>query len=259
MIKGLIGYTGFVGSNLVRQGTFQKTYNSKNIADIRGEHFGELFCAGVPAVKWWANRHPEKDWQNIKKLLDNLEHVTVERFVLISTIDVYPNPVDVDEETPIDENELQTYGKNRRKVEEFIEDRYPVHNIIRLPGLFGNGLKKNVIYDLINENEVEKVHSEALFQFYCLDSIFKDIKMATDSDIPLINFATEPVKVKELVSYAFGRKFENKPNYSPASYNMRTKYAHLYNSKAPYIFWKDTILDQIRHFVQIEKGNSSCI
>ena len=49
------------------------------------------------------------------------------------------------------------------------------------------------------------------------------------------------------------QKFDNKPNYPPARYNMTTKYSKLYNSKAPYMVWKESVLDQIRHFVRKEK------
>lgn len=35
-MKALVGYTGFVGSNIYAAGTFDAIYNSKNIADAFG-------------------------------------------------------------------------------------------------------------------------------------------------------------------------------------------------------------------------------
>ena len=46
MNHGLIGYTGFVGGNLLRQSEFQKLYNSSNIAEIQEQQFDYLVCAG---------------------------------------------------------------------------------------------------------------------------------------------------------------------------------------------------------------------
>jgi aspartate-semialdehyde dehydrogenase len=39
---GLVGYTGFVGSSLIRSMKFTHLYNSKNIEAIKGEEFDTL-------------------------------------------------------------------------------------------------------------------------------------------------------------------------------------------------------------------------
>lgn len=49
MRRALIGHTGFVGSNLNQQCEYSHCYNSKNIGDIKGEHFEEIVCAGIQA------------------------------------------------------------------------------------------------------------------------------------------------------------------------------------------------------------------
>ena len=68
MADALIGYTGFVGSNLLRQRAFDATYNSKNIGDIAGREFELLVCAGAPAAKWLANSKPDEDAANLDRL-----------------------------------------------------------------------------------------------------------------------------------------------------------------------------------------------
>ena len=40
----LIGHTGFVGSNLKQQMFFTDYYNSKNIKDIHGKEYDEIYC-----------------------------------------------------------------------------------------------------------------------------------------------------------------------------------------------------------------------
>lgn len=147
-MNGLIGYTGFVGQNL-DSSFFNDRYNSKNIDSIRGKKYDMLLCAGVPGHKTLANQNPEKDWESILLLMRALENVECNRFIHISTIDVYKSDVDADEDTTINGNELLPYGKHRVKMEQFVKERFPHVNIIRLPGIFGKGLKKNFIFDLI--------------------------------------------------------------------------------------------------------------
>ena len=71
--NALVGYTGFVGSNLLKQHPFQHLYNSKNISDIAGKSFDLLVFSGAQAVKWWANQNPEEDRAKIQSALDPLE------------------------------------------------------------------------------------------------------------------------------------------------------------------------------------------
>ena len=250
MTRCLIGHTGFVGGNLLAQASFGETYNSKNIHAIRGKEFKEIWCAGVSATKWQANKFPEEDWQGIKRLLDDLSTVRAERFVLISTIDVYKTPVGVDENTPIEMEGHHPYGIHRRRVEEAVAERFPIHHIIRLPGLFGPGLKKNIIYDFLHGNQVENIHADAVFQFYGLGDLTRQIRTAIEHALPIINFATEPVSVREVAKHAFGIDFDNKPFPNPPRYDMQTRYGAFFGSSSPYLFSKDEVLNQIAAFVQ---------
>lgn len=249
----LIGYTGFVGSNISRQNDFTFKYNSSNINDIKGREFNMIVCAGVPAVKWYANLHPEEDWRGILVLLDNLKTVKCNHFILISTIDVYDVPKSVNENTIINIEKLEPYGKHRLIIEQFVEERFANYSIIRLPGLFGKGLKKNIIYDFLHQNQIEKIDSESVFQFYNLDCIYNDILVAIKNSIKLINFATEPVSVKEVIKVGFDIDFHNKYGDVSASYNMHTIYSSLFGYDGNYIQPKNDILKQIKQFVILQK------
>src|SRR5262249_17224837 len=92
MADALIGSTGFVAANLLRQARFDDLYHHRNIADIRGRRYDTVVCAGARAEKWKANQAPEADREGIRALTDALEHVAARRFILISTVDVYPQP-----------------------------------------------------------------------------------------------------------------------------------------------------------------------
>ena len=61
-----------------------------------------VVCAGASAVKWKAIQDPQADLAAIERLLSPLREVEAERFVLVSTVDVYERPVCVDEDSPAD-------------------------------------------------------------------------------------------------------------------------------------------------------------
>ena len=149
-MKALVGYTGFVGSNIYAAGAFDVVYNSQNIADAFGTNPDLLVYSGLRAEKYLANNAPEKDWDLILQAETNIERINPKKLVFISTIDVFKNPVDVDEDSAVDTVDLQVYGYNRYQMELWVRERYPDALIIRLPGLFGENIKKNFIYDYIN-------------------------------------------------------------------------------------------------------------
>ena len=149
-MKALVGYTGFVGSNIYAAGDFDATYNSKNITEAYGTNPDLLVYAGLRAEKYLANNSPEKDMELIYQAEENITKINPKRLVHISTIDVFKNPKEVDENTEIDTKNLQAYGYNRYQLELWVRENYPEALIVRLPALFGKNIKKNFIYDYIN-------------------------------------------------------------------------------------------------------------
>lgn len=149
-MKALVGYTGFVGSNIHAAGDFDAVYNSKNITDAYGTNPDLLVYAGLRAEKYLANNDPEKDRELIYQAEENIAKINPKSLVLISTIDVFKIPKGVDENTEINTENLHAYGYNRYQFELWVREKYPDALIIRLPGLFGKNIKKNFIYDYIN-------------------------------------------------------------------------------------------------------------
>ena len=149
-MKILVGYTGFVGSNIYDAGHFDAVYNSKNISEAFGTNPDLLIYAGLRAEKYLANNAPEKDMELILQAEDNIKRINPKKLVLISTIDVFKTPAEVDENSEIDTEGLHAYGFNRYQLEVWVRENFPEALIIRLPGLFGKNIKKNFIYDYIN-------------------------------------------------------------------------------------------------------------
>lgn len=148
-MKSLVGFTGFVGSNLAQQTNFDGLYNTQNIAAAYGTRPDLLVYAGVRAEKYLANCEPEKDLTAIEEAIANITKINPLSIILISTVDVYPEPRLVDEDTVIDQDQLKPYGFNRLYLENWVESNIDQHLIVRLPALYGLNLKKNFIYDLI--------------------------------------------------------------------------------------------------------------
>lgn len=146
----LVGYTGFVGSNIDAMHKFEYRINTRNSEEALGKEPELLVYAGLRAEKFLANSNPEADMDTVTEAYNRILNINPKRLVLISTVDVYKEPVNVDENTVIDTDGLAAYGLNRYKLEMMIRERYPNALIVRLPGLFGRNIKKNFIYDYIN-------------------------------------------------------------------------------------------------------------
>jgi hypothetical protein len=252
MRDALIGYTGFVGSVLLNQTRFNHLYNSMNIQDIVGKEFDTIICAGAPGQKWFANTNPEQDFRSISYLIENLKKVKCKQFVLISTVDVFKNPLGVDENSEVLEEGLSPYGLNRRKLEKFVEMNFDNYLIVRLPGLVGMGLRKNVIYDIQNSNNLSKVESRAIFQFYPMVNLWFDINLCLRKNLKLVHFTAEPISVAELAMKAFDLEFKNELDGIVPLYDFQTIHASVFGGLLKYQYSKRETIQAIRSYVQFE-------
>jgi dTDP-4-dehydrorhamnose reductase len=252
MANALIGFSGFVGSTLLKQAPFESLYRSTNICDIEGQSFDAVVCAGAPAQKWIANREPEADRQKIDDLIAHLKTVQCKTFILISTVDVFSDSMGVDEETPVDESGLHAYGLHRRLLEKFIESHFPNHLIVRLPGLVGPGLRKNVIFDFLNDNNLHAIESRGVFQFYPMVSLWYDIQTALNAGLKLVHLTAAPISVADVAKNGFGKIFEQVLVNSPVTYDMRTRHAQVFGVTGHYQYSSRETIQAIRAYAQSE-------
>lgn len=193
MTNALVGYTGFVGSNICFNHKFDFLYNTKNIDKAFGTKPDILYYAGIRAEKYLANSDPEKDFKNICEARSIINKINPKKLVLISTVDVYPVPINVNEDTVINNSLNDAYGLNRYKLESMIRSDYPDALIVRLPALFGINIKKNFIYDCLNpipkllkesklqmlisiREEIANYYQKAEYDFYRLKELNDDEK-----------------------------------------------------------------------------------
>ncbi|MGX6571128.1 pyridine nucleotide transhydrogenase [Cupriavidus necator] len=252
MNNALIGFTGFVGTTLLRQAPFEALYRSTNIGEIDGKNFDTVVCAGAPAQKWIANREPAADREKIEALIAHLRTVSCKTFVLISTVDVFKTPVGVDESSPVDKSGLHAYGLNRLMLEEFVASHFANHLIVRLPGLVGPSLRKNVIFDFLNDNNLHAIDSRGIFQFYPMVNLWYDIEVALRAGLKLVHLTAAPISVADVSAQGFGKPFEQVVGDNAARYDLRTRHAAVFGASGAYQYDQRATLQAVRAYAQSE-------
>ena len=177
------------------------------------------------------------------------------KVVLISTVDVFGQTQGASEDTP--PAGASPYGQHRLELEQFVAGRFDTL-VVRLPALFGPGLKKNAIFDLLHDNEVGKIDSRGVFQFYDVRRLWADVGRALGAGLSLVDFATEPASMAEVARAAFGFVFNNELPGRPARYDFRSKHARLYGGAGGYLLSKGQVLAALADFVAAERSRKEC-
>lgn len=145
----LVGSTGFVGGNLLAKHTFAAECHSSDITAQYGTRPDLCVYAGVPAAMFLANADPEADLAVMRAARENIRQIAPKRLVLISSIAVLADSRGVYEDSPAQDTEgLPAYGKNRLQLERWVREDFPGALIVRLPALYGAGIRKNFLFDL---------------------------------------------------------------------------------------------------------------
>lgn len=192
----LVGYTGFVGGNILKKHNFDGLYNSHNYQEAYGTNPDLCVYAGIPAEKFYANLHPDEDLKIIYNAFDSIKQINPKKLVLISTVDVYEKTENVSESFEGNIENICAYGKNRLILENMVRKEFPNCLIVRLPALFGNNLKKNFIFDILhpipqklNEKKIVELGKDYLLNFYTdLKNGFFGIKPNFSNSKELLHF-----------------------------------------------------------------------
>lgn len=173
----VIGYAGFVGHTIF-QHLVEAGYSVKGVGSQSPQidRMCDLVvnCAGN-AVKYFANKNYGAARSVEENILDRLRGMKSKRIIHISSIDA---------------EEKNNYGSLKRFVEEGIRKIFPDFCILRLGGLVGEGLSKNVVYDLL--------HNKPLYTK--LDSICNFIH--TSAVAELVGYLVEHWQSQEVINVA---------------------------------------------------------
>lgn len=250
---GLIGSTGFVGGTVARQRKVDLGVHRPDVQRIRGRSFARLWVAGAPAQKWVANADPDGDAEALRVLAGHLEHVVADEVVLISSVDVYPVPVGVDEDTALRvEDHEEAYGRNRLWLEQAVRSMFPAAVVMRLPGLFGTGLRKNLVYDLLHGRE-QFAHQDSTFQFYDMTRLCDDADTACTAGLRVVNLATEPLAAHTVAERVFACELREGPG-TAVRYDMQTRHASVFGREGSrYVEDAQGVLDAMSDYVAAER------
>lgn len=228
----LIGNTGLVGSSLKEKIKFDYEFNSSNLEDIKKIPNTEdaiLYLSCLPATKWKVNQDIEGDFNNIGKIIRTISPLSYKTIILISTIDIYSNSDSLIDESYTPVVEKLEYGTNRYLFELLVKQtmKYDRLYIFRLPALFNKHIKKNILFDLIHNNNVDKIVSNSSYQWFNLDKLYETIMYIINrniTDAQVFNLFTPPIFTSDIINL-FPDKIDKVDNKSKgANYHWLTKY-----------------------------------
>lgn len=245
----LVGHTGFVGRNLADAFSFRHLFNSANSAGLKGLESGGIVCAGLYAEKWRANAEPEADLAHVRGVFDLVSSARAQAVLLISTVDIYDPPLGRAEGEEPDPAATHPYGRHRQMFEQWMRERFPNLWILRLPGLFGPHLKKNLIFDMMQGRLLEKIHPEGQLQWVDIRRMAGAIERMDSAGIRLLNMVTEPVFTRDvqeimLPGAAIGSAA---PPVAP-HYDLRTRHSAAFGRDDGYTQGRDEVLADLRAF-----------
>lgn len=243
----IVGSTGFIGRNIV-----------ENLPDIGvlDRHLYQLetnlqtdtlYIAAPLASKWLVNSNPKEDLKNINQLASSInKHIKAEKIVVFSTIDVYTN---LSTSTELSKTLTDiSYGGNRRIFEKLLSVNECELYVFRLSGVFGKYLKKNIIYDLLNNHysEVGKYNINSEFQFIEISSALKTCQELISKSPGVYNLSSPPIRVSDLLErFDWNKDVTDIPNkFSVIKYNVKT----LYNGDAEYMFNLEEVYERFDYF-----------
>lgn len=189
----LIGSTGFLGRSLSDQFAFTHSVSGKS--PNVGGRFELVVCAAPSAKKWFAFQNPEADLHQVKSVIDRLQLIVAEKFILLSTVDVYKEPKFANESSELCGSE-NPYGFHRQYLEEYVRSNFNNHLILRLGGLVGKYLVKNPVFDLKHGNNLSALAGNSRMQFLPVDALGTFLRQAVENNYTgTVNLTAEPIQL----------------------------------------------------------------
>jgi len=235
MKRALIGHTDFIGGTLLADGGFTHGFDSSDFSDMRGARFDEVVCAGIPPGV------ADRD------LLETLGTVQADRFIFLSTTDVYPDPARPLDETSVPEGLADhPYGA----LEQFVAARFANHAVVRLPASFGEGMPQNALFDLLHDHDVGKLNPAARMQWYPIRRLPGDLVRIARAGLRLVNLVTEPVPLSDVIRRFFPAAPVGPESEPAPRHDLRTRHAELFGGTAPYIMAGPLVLLAMGDFIK---------
>lgn len=156
----VLGGNGLIGSSIIKE-LLKKKQRVFNINRTNYKKFINKRCdifiyANGNSNKYFAKQYPFLDFElSVSTVIKSINDFHFQKFIFLSSCDVY----DKISKTNTSENTLITksnnsYGKNKYIAESIVKSYCNKWLIIRMGPLIGPNLKKNAIFNLINNKKV---------------------------------------------------------------------------------------------------------
>ena len=171
------------------------------------------------------------------------------KFILISTVDVYSNPIDKSEKNIPRPTAKNSYGKNRLNLEKYVIKNFDNFLIVRLTALVGKGLKKNILHDIKNKFQLDKINKRSVYQYYPVDNLLNDIKKLLKEKNKVIHLNSEPVEVNEILENNSLILPDRRNKKKKELYDLKSIYSKKYRKIVNYFYNKKKILSVIKKYI----------
>ena len=110
--------------------------------------------------------------------------------------------------------------------------------------MFNNKIKKNILFDLMNNNNVESINRSSYFQWYNLDNLHKFILKTCDMERCVFNVFTEPLRSLEIIELFPQHKDKIPYTLSGVVYDYKTNLTEF-----GYVQTAQEVLNEIKQLV----------
>jgi nucleoside-diphosphate-sugar epimerase len=212
----IIGANGFVGKALTKVFLKSGKYDivkviSDNYESIKAQKikFDLIIHSAMPSKRWWAANNPLEDFDaTVRLTAEILYNWDFKKIALISSVSA----------------RLQTdhpYGRHKHLAEILVSNQSRENIVFRLGGLFGKGLDKGVIFDMIEGNEVFMT-SDSAFNYIDTEVASELILKYIDKKGTLEIGAKNTISIGKIAQYfnlkvQFGNRREHQSTENPKS------------------------------------------
>lgn len=199
----VVGADGFVGSALMRAlsrraGLVVTGVTRSSYEEARGERFDVLINSAMPAARLWAKTHPHDDFvETVKKTADLVYDWQYEKFVQVSSVSA--------------RSQLDTvYGRHKAAAEQLCP---PSSLVARLGPLYGQGLKKGVLIDML-QGHVVYVDGDSRYAFVAVDFVAEWIASNLERTGVFDVMARTGIRLRDVATYIGSRvRFDGVPDH----------------------------------------------
>jgi hypothetical protein len=184
--NAIIGSTGVVGKCLCKQINFDIELSRKDIIDLIDLNIDKIYVAAPSGNRYLINHgnsDDEHDFEQIKKFLS---HTKPKKIFLVSTIDSIVDPT-------------SRYGSNRLAMEQWVKLNFHDYYILRLSTLISKFIKKNILYDLKNQQFIGDINIQSKTQWCSPDDTLHYFNKMVEQGSREFNLVSEPILHKDIL------------------------------------------------------------